>query len=158
MGWLLTVLVGCELNSENPKKIRDLTSQYISKLVVIPGIVTAAGKTKAKAQKLFIQCKSCSAMTSIDVKPGLTGVSLPRKCLAPQQEGAQDCGLDPYVIVPEKSTYVDQQVQCLFASPFSNSFFFSSSVQKKEGNSCMRFSFGVMMNLIQIDRKSLINE
>ena len=53
----------------------------MSRLVKIPGIVIACSAIKSKAIKLAIQCRSCSnVLNNIDVKPGLEGYALPRKC------------------------------------------------------------------------------
>ena len=39
--------------------MRDLSSDYVSKLVKIPGIIVAATGIKAKATSITIQCRSC---------------------------------------------------------------------------------------------------
>ena len=56
-------------------------SDQMSRLVKIPGIVIACSAIKSKAVKLAIQCRSCAnVMSNIQVKPGLEGYALPRKC------------------------------------------------------------------------------
>lgn len=52
------------------------------------------------------------------VQAGFSGFQLPRKCDAPVNEAEpKDCPLDPYVIIHEKSTFVDEQVIKLQESP-----------------------------------------
>lgn len=49
-------------------------------------------------------------MKELACKPGLGGVSAPRVCDAPTMGGdGNPCGKDPYVIIPNKCQYVDQQ-------------------------------------------------
>ena len=43
------------------------------------------------------------------VRAGFAGVSLPRKCDRPRQPNEAQCPLDPYMILPEKCKYIDQQ-------------------------------------------------
>ena len=54
--------------------IRELSSDSVSKLVKVPGIVVAASSVKAKAHRISIQCRSCrTVIPNIDIKPGLEG-------------------------------------------------------------------------------------
>lgn len=155
---------------------------YVSKLVTVPGIITAASRPKHKATYVTVQCRQCKCGVgggrrrwgAIDprragrparcdagrgrgrqagarhprcraftwapprlsletcsprprappfpplaarytqrlaCRPGVGGVTIPRKCGAPVMPGmaASDCGLDPYVILPGRSECVDQQ-------------------------------------------------
>lgn len=70
------------LNSgANPTNMRDLKSDYVSKLVKISGIVIAASGIRCKATKISIQCRSCSnVIPNLNLGPGLEGYALPRKC------------------------------------------------------------------------------
>ena len=50
-------------------------------MVKVAGIVVAASGVKAKAQSLTIQCQTCrNTITNLEVKPGLEGYQLPRRC------------------------------------------------------------------------------
>merc|ERR1712018_331567 len=108
------------LQSEaNLSSIRDLSSEQVSKLVKIPGIVVAASGIKAKATKINLQCRSCkTVIPNIEVKPGLEGYSMPRKCNT-EQAGRPKCPLDPYFIMPDKVKCVDFQILKLQEAPDS---------------------------------------
>ncbi|QDZ18120.1 minichromosome maintenance protein 5 [Chloropicon primus] len=100
-----------------PKTLRELSSEHVSKLVTISGIVTAAGKPRAKATHVSLQCQNCKNTKEIVCKPGLSGVNLPRRCELQSMEGAEPCPLDPFVVLPDSSKYVDQQTLKLQESP-----------------------------------------
>ena len=89
--------------------MRELDSAYVSKLVQIPGIVIAATKPRAKATHVYIMCRNCHNTKMLDVKLGFSGVQLPRKCDRVLGANETKCPIDPYVILGEKSKYVDQQ-------------------------------------------------
>ena len=100
-----------------PKTLRELSSEHVSRLVTISGIVTAAGKPRAKATHVSLQCQNCKNTKTIACKPGLSGVNLPRRCELQSMEGAEPCPLDPFVVLPDSSKYVDQQTLKLQESP-----------------------------------------
>merc|ERR1711981_140700 len=108
------------LQSEaNPSSIRELNSEQVSKLVKIPGIVVAASGIKSKATKINLQCRSCkTVIPNIEVKPGLEGYAMPRKCNT-EQAGRPKCPLDPYFIMPDKVKCVDFQILKLQEAPDS---------------------------------------
>lgn len=108
------------LQSEgNPTSIRDLSSEHVSKLVKIPGIVVAASGIKSKATKISIQCRSCrTVVPNIEVRPGLEGYAMPRKCNV-SAAGRPACPLDPYFIMPDKVKCVDFQILKLQEAPDS---------------------------------------
>lgn len=88
----------------------------MSRLVQVPGIITAASKPKNKAVYLTIQCKECRSIKEIPCAPGLGGTVLPRACdrsgavaVPNAATGAAACPLDPWVVLPNKTRYVDQQ-------------------------------------------------
>ena len=54
------------------------------------------------------------------VSSGFTGVTLPRACgrqKGPEDANAEQCPLDPYFVVHEKSQFIDQQVLKLQEAP-----------------------------------------
>lgn len=108
------------LQSEaNPSSIRDMSSEQVSKLVKIPGIIVAASAIKAKATKISLQCQSCrTVIPNIEVRPGLEGYALPRKCNT-EQAGRPKCPLDPFFIMPDKVKCVDFQILKLQEAPDS---------------------------------------
>lgn len=97
-------------SDSSPANLRAMKSDVVSKLVKIPGIIVSASGIKAKATKIAIQCRSCNDIISdIEVKPGLEGHILPRKCATTQQAGRPQCPLDSYFILPDKCRCVDTQ-------------------------------------------------
>jgi DNA replicative helicase MCM subunit Mcm2 (Cdc46/Mcm family) len=43
---------------ENPRMLRNLDSDLIGQMVVVPGIITSASKSQIKASKLSIRCRN----------------------------------------------------------------------------------------------------
>ncbi len=112
--------VQVKLSSEgNPSSLRQLSAEDVSRLIKIPGIVIAASGIRAKATRISVQCRSCRAVVpNIDIKPGLEGYALPRKCNT-EQAGRPKCPLDPFFIMPEKCRCVDFQMLKLQEAPDS---------------------------------------
>ncbi|GAA5847907.1 hypothetical protein JCM9279_003486 [Rhodotorula babjevae] len=99
-------------------QFRELGATNISRLVRLPGIVISASVLSSRAIRLHLTCKSCRHVTTQDVQGGFSGFQLPRKCAAPAPPGEpKDCPLDPYVIVHDKCTFVDQQTIKLQEAP-----------------------------------------
>lgn len=93
-----------------PVSIRELTSDRVMKLVMLPGIITAQSKPKYKATYVTLQCRDCKQTMRVACKPGLGGAFIPRTCTLSQGvPGAEKCSLDPFYVLPEKSKYIDQQ-------------------------------------------------
>lgn len=63
---------------ENPRMLRNLYSDLIGQMVVVPGIITSASKSQIKASKLTIRCSNCGDTKVIIVKSGLAGAMTPR--------------------------------------------------------------------------------
>ncbi|CAK9326524.1 unnamed protein product [Citrullus colocynthis] len=104
-------------SKEDPVSMRSLGAQYISKLVKISGITIAASRTKAKATYVTLICKNCRSTTRVPCRPGLGGAIVPRSCNHIPQAGEEPCPLDPWIVVPDKSMYVDQQTLKLQENP-----------------------------------------
>lgn len=92
-------------------------AQYISKMVKISGITIAASRTKAKATYVTLLCKNCKNVKVVPCRPGLGGAIIPRSCDHISQPGEDPCPLDPWLIVPDRSKYVDQQTLKLQENP-----------------------------------------
>ncbi|KAJ8330738.1 minichromosome maintenance protein 5 [Batrachochytrium dendrobatidis] len=107
------------LSRANPLPIRDLDTPFISKLVRIPGIIISSNNPQSKATMLHIMCRSCRHIKHLQLSGGLTGVRLPRLCDSePDISGEKiKCPVDPYIIVHDKSKFVDQQTLKLQESP-----------------------------------------
>ncbi|KAM0665761.1 hypothetical protein NHJ13051_003743 [Beauveria bassiana] len=99
--------------------IRNLDSMTIARLVRVPGIVIGASVMSSKATELQLQCRNCQHSETIPVLGGFTGVALPRQCSRKRipNDPTPKCPLDPYYVMHEKSTFVDQQVIKLQEAP-----------------------------------------
>ncbi|XP_058731947.1 DNA replication licensing factor MCM5-like [Vicia villosa] len=104
-------------SKEDSVSMRSLGAQYISKLVKIAGITIAASRTKAKATYVTLICKNCKKGKQVPCRPGLGGAVVPRSCDHIPQPGEEPCPIDPWLIVPDKSKYVDQQTLKLQENP-----------------------------------------
>ena len=105
------------ISSKQPMSIRKLLSNQVSNLVTIPGIVISTSRVKAKATVVYAQCKSCQTVKQVQVRAGFAGAQLPRVCDRPRQPNEAPCGVDPYVVLPTKCKYVDQQTWKLQEAP-----------------------------------------
>jgi DNA replication licensing factor MCM5 len=98
-----------------------MNSKDVSQLVFVPGIVIAASKAKAKATRLAVQCKTCRSVKYLSLGGGFGGVQVPRVCdqaqAAPDQSTEGGCGVDPFVVIPDKSKFMDQQTLKLQENP-----------------------------------------
>ncbi|KAI3637117.1 hypothetical protein MIR68_004823 [Amoeboaphelidium protococcarum] len=103
----------------NVTPMRSITSNQISKLVKVEGIVSSASTPSARATLLSLYCRGCRHEKTIRVKKGFAGVQVPRKCENVGEGDAKKCPMDPYLINHEKSKYVDQQVLKLQETPES---------------------------------------
>ena len=63
-----------------PGTLRDLAASHVSRLVMVPGIVTASSKPKHKATRIVLQCKVCRNTRGVPIAPGLGGAHVPRYC------------------------------------------------------------------------------
>lgn len=104
----------------NCLSIRELKSEYISRLVKISGIIIAATSVRAKATTIAIQCRGCrETQANLPLKAGLEGYILPRKCNSDQTGRTLKCPLDPFFIVPDKCSCIDYQTLKLQEAPES---------------------------------------
>ncbi|CAN4113156.1 unnamed protein product [Withania somnifera] len=104
-------------SEQDSMSMRSLGAQYISKLVKVSGIVIAASRTKAKATYVTLLCKNCKNVKIVPCRPGLGGAIVPRSCDHVPQVGEDPCPIDPWIVVPDKSKYVDQQTLKLQENP-----------------------------------------
>jgi len=65
-------------SEENPKNLRDLTSNMVGKLIVVPGIITAASRTAIKATEITWRCSACEHTYSQEIKFGFGGAQARR--------------------------------------------------------------------------------
>ncbi|KAI9596081.1 MCM2/3/5 family-domain-containing protein [Syncephalis fuscata] len=99
--------------------VRELNANYINKLVRIPGIVIGASTLSSKATNVVVMCRSCRTHRSLMINSGIASLQLPRQCEAKTQEpnSGEKCPLDPFVIVHDKCSFVDQQSLKLQEAP-----------------------------------------
>ncbi len=117
-----TVQIQVHLGSdETPTALRSLSSRDVSRLVCVPGIVIAASRTKSKATRLAIQCKTCRSVKYLAMGAGFGGTVVPRICdqaaANPDASAEGGCGLDPYLVMPEKSKFADIQTLKMQENP-----------------------------------------
>lgn len=105
-------------SSANTTAIRDLNATHIGKLVRIPGIIISASPLSSKATSLQMMCRNCRHILRLNINGGLSGLTAPTKCQAPSvTEQNNECPPNPYVVIHDKSEFVDQQVLKLQESP-----------------------------------------
>ncbi|KAF1800448.1 MCM2/3/5 family-domain-containing protein [Mucor lusitanicus] len=105
-------------SSANVVQIRDLNSDYIGKLVRIPGIVIGASTLSSRATQVTAMCRSCRSIKVIPVTGGFSSIVLPRTCDSTSVGGERnDCPMDPFVIMHDKCKFVDSQVIKLQEAP-----------------------------------------
>ena len=114
----------CQLilySNANKVSIRDLDSVHISKIVRVSGIIISSSVLSSRATKVQIICRNCKHTMKINVSTGFGQLNLPNKCQGSHNfddnSTQQKCPNDPYVIVHDKSTFIDQQVLKLQESP-----------------------------------------
>nr|CAD1827796.1 unnamed protein product [Ananas comosus var. bracteatus] len=104
-------------SKENCVSMRSIGAEYMSKLVKIAGIAIAASRVKAKATYVTLMCKNCKNIKTVPCRPGLGGAIVPRSCDHVAQPGEDECPLDPWIAIPDKSKYVDLQTLKLQENP-----------------------------------------
>ena len=92
--------------------IRDLDSTQVSKIVVIPGIITATSKTTVRARKAVYQCTNCGHEKVMEIPFGLTRAIAPAICEHSKAPGQnkERCPLNSYRMNTDKCEFIDQQI------------------------------------------------
>ena len=99
------------VSGENPKKLRNLKSEDIGKLIKIEGIIISAGENLIKGQKVVLECKYCGHNKSMILEHGFSGVRLPTFCENSNQKSSKEkCPRIPYRVLEEQSTFIDYQI------------------------------------------------
>ncbi|ODV65465.1 MCM-domain-containing protein [Hyphopichia burtonii NRRL Y-1933] len=119
-----TSFPSCQLilySNATKTSFRDLDSEHISKIVRVSGIIISASVLSSRPTQVQIICRNCKHTQKLNVNSGFGQVNLPNKCLHSSETTDQiipiKCPPDPYLIVHDKSTFVDQQVLKLQESP-----------------------------------------
>jgi DNA replication licensing factor MCM5 len=69
---------------------------------------------------LTVQCKTCKNTKTVACSAGFGGAFIPRSCDLQPAAGtgaAQSCGLDPFIVLTDRSAYIDQQTLKLQENP-----------------------------------------
>lgn len=96
-----------------PTPLRQIDSNLIKKLIVVPGLVISTTPVSSRATKIKAVCSGCGHVLTIECKN--SGFSLPRKCQRqkPKEGGPAavggNCPIDPYAILPDNSNFTDYQ-------------------------------------------------
>ncbi|QPG73378.1 minichromosome maintenance protein 5 [Brettanomyces nanus] len=99
------------LSNDMKISIRDLDSEHISKIVKISGIIISASTLRSKSTEVTIMCRNCRHTMKLKIPTSFGVPQIPNRCQAPPQpNGAKsECPPEPYIIVHDKSTFIDQQ-------------------------------------------------
>ncbi|CCH58755.1 hypothetical protein TBLA_0A09720 [Henningerozyma blattae CBS 6284] len=111
------------LNSDmNQIPIRDLNSQHVSKIIRISGIIISASVLSSKPTKISLMCRNCRHTLNLKLNnfnsiANNNSISLPSACQSSLNADPNDlnnatkkeCGNDPYLIIHENSSFIDQQ-------------------------------------------------
>ncbi|KAJ3435082.1 intein-containing DNA replication licensing factor mcm5 precursor [Anaeramoeba flamelloides] len=95
----------------NAISLRKLSAQNVSQFVKIHGLIVSASRIRSKVKKLVCQCRTCGHITVLNCGTSLgTAITLPRTCgrISTLSDEVK-CPLDPYVIISDRSKFVDQQ-------------------------------------------------
>lgn len=105
----------------NKTSIRNLDSEHISKIVRVSGIIISSSVLSSRATLVQIICRNCKHTMKLNVSTGFGNLNLPKKCQGSHNfdDNATQakCPNEPYVVVHDKSTFIDQQVLKLQESP-----------------------------------------
>ncbi|KYR00513.1 MCM family protein [Tieghemostelium lacteum] len=104
-------------SSLEPSAIRDMKSINIAKLVKIQGIVISASRTQPKPQKMILRCKNCEHQLIISIKPGINQSMVPQQCQIGKNYQSKACPNNPYLVLSDQCTFVNQQVLKLQEAP-----------------------------------------
>eukprot|EP00934_Nitzschia_sp_Nitz4_P004673 Nitzschia sp. Nitz4//scaffold41_size133979//5474//8075//NITZ4_003325-RA/size133979-processed-gene-0.235-mRNA-1//-1//CDS//3329551404//4663//frame0 len=87
--------------------LRGIKSEHMNRLIKCPGIVISAQPVRCRAIKLVVRCPRCLHTEQVYATDGPFGtVQLPSRCSGPQP---QECGANPYAVVPDDSQFCDRQ-------------------------------------------------
>jgi len=105
-----------------PPALRHLAADHVSRLVMVPGIITSASKPRHKATHVTLQCRACRNVKRVPVAPGLGGTHIPRYCDGGAGGpggggGGAPCGADTFAVLESRSAFVDQQTLKLQERP-----------------------------------------
>lgn len=95
-------------SQENPTSLRQLKSDDIGKMVKTQGTIVTASKAQIKGKILVLECRFCKHQKRLILSHGFCSVQFPQKCEKKTKEKSS-CADDPYIVLAEKSTFIDFQ-------------------------------------------------
>lgn len=118
-------------------RIRDITASEVGRLLLVPGIVIKAARSRPKAVRVRLKCRKCAAVRDETLPPGNEQLQLPKYCGAGGGGGGNDdggagdglpggggvgggqqgCGQFPFDVMPDNCVYIDQQSITLQEAP-----------------------------------------
>jgi len=109
------VAINFKAPNMKPTELRNITSKHVHKLLKTPGIIISATRIRSKARTLSLTCKGCSATQKISITDAYGTARLPSRC----PSGGNECGMAPFMVMPDECSYVDTQSLKLQESPES---------------------------------------
>lgn len=99
------------LSNDTKISIRDIESESVSKIIKISGIIINTSMLNSRASELTLMCRTCRHTLKIKANINLGMPQYPKKCLAPLSPDGDkpNCPPNPYLIVHDKSSFIDQQ-------------------------------------------------
>jgi DNA replication licensing factor MCM5 len=95
--------------------LRSIKSEHMNRLIKCPGIVISAAPVRCRAVQLVVRCPRCLDTQKVSATEGPFGsVLLPNRCQGPNP---QECGSNPYTVVPDESQFCDRQTLKLQEAP-----------------------------------------
>jgi DNA replication licensing factor MCM5 len=116
-----------------PTPLRSIQSHHMNTLLKCPGIIVSCARVRPRAMALRIRCSKCMDVRTVFGNSSVSGTgsrgrttvglgssspfagfSLPTRCLG---ENPQECGPQPYSVLPDDCIFVDQQTLKLQEAP-----------------------------------------
>lgn len=100
------------LSNDSKISIRDIESDHVSKIIKLSGIIINTSMLNSRASELTLMCRNCRHEMKIKSNVNLGLPQYPKKCLAPPLPDGDkpNCPPNPYLIVHDKSSFIDQQI------------------------------------------------
>ena len=98
------------LSNDTKISIRDIDSDSVSKIIKISGIIINASMLNSRASELTLMCRNCRHIMKVKSGINLGMPQYPKRCMSDTEaDNDKQCPPNPYVIVHDKSVFIDQQ-------------------------------------------------
>jgi len=101
-------------SEQSPTPMRQMSAHDVNRLVMVPGIITAATRTQANATMVVVMCPSCKHRIKLPTPDLYTAPNVPARCTNESCEGTGGTELVP---LPDENTYIDTQRLKMQESP-----------------------------------------